>query len=142
MSFDLALIDGDIKTKADGTIRTVSDTDKLRQDILKLIVTPIGSMQYHLWYGTKISPNVVGTAPSDSFLFNEISFTIQDGLGRLQKLQRAQASEQNVTLAEMIAAIEEVFVQRSVTDLRLVNVYVAVLSKALTRIDESFKLRG
>lgn len=142
MSFDLALIDGDIKLNSDGTLKTVTDTNKLRQDILKIIVTPIGSNKYHLWYGTNIGPHIIGSAPSDSFMENEISFAIQDSLNRLQKLQRAQASEQDVTLAEMIANINDILSQRSVTDPRLITVYVSVMSKALTRLDEAFKLRG
>lgn len=142
MSFDLALIDGDLKIDPDGTIKTVNDTEKLRQDILKIIVTPIGSNKYHLWYGTNISPKIIGSAPSESFMKNEIAFAVQDSLLRLQKLQRAQASEQNVSLAEIISNINDVVAQRSPTDPRLINVYVSVVSKALTRIDEGFKFRG
>jgi phage baseplate assembly protein W len=142
MSFDLALIDSDIKIKADGTIRTVEDTNKLRQDVIKIILTPLGSVKFHQWYGSNINEGTIGQVPADNMLFEDISASISDSLRKLQTLQRAQATGQNVTLSELIAAIEDINVQRSINDLRQVQVIVSVLTRGLTKIDEVFAIRA
>lgn len=141
MSFDLALIDSDLSIKADGTMRTVEKTAKLRQDIIKIILTPIGSVRPHPWYGSTVSESTVGSLP-DNFLFSDIESAISESLDRLITLQRAQATQQNVQLSELIATVQEISADRDPRDLRLVNVRVSVVSKVLEPVEEIFAMRS
>ena len=142
MSFDLALINSDLKIKADGSIRIAKDTNKLRQDVIKIILTPLGSVKFHQWYGSNINEGNIGQVPSDNMLFENISTSISDSLEKLQTLQRAQATGQRVTLSELISIIEDIGVQRSINDLRQVQVVVSILTRGLTKIDEVFAIRA
>jgi len=142
MSFDLALIESDLKIKADGSIRTFKDTNKLRQDIIKMILTPLGSVKFHQWYGSNINEGTIGNVPADNMLFENINSSISESLGRLQTLQRAQATGQRVTLSELLSVIQSINVQRSINDLRQVQVIVSVLTRGLTKIDEVFAIRA
>lgn len=138
MSFDLEIINGDLQIKSDGTVRVVSDTLKLRQDILKIITTALGSNKFHSWYGCAISDSLIGRNYPDNLLFSEIQTSILQSLQRLKELQISQSSAQNVSLAEMIAEIERVEIQRNPIDLRQVNIVVVVWTKRLTKIEEVF----
>lgn len=138
MSFDFHLIDSDIKIKSDGTIRTVSNIDKLKQDLIKIILTPIGSVSLHSWYGSAIDESIIGQPLPDNMIFEEIQSSIEQSIERLKKLQIAQASGQSVSTSEMIGIIEGVLVQRSIYDMRQINVIISVFSKDLTKVEESF----
>ena len=142
MSFDLALVNGDLNIKADGSVRTVENTSKLKQDIIKVILTPLNNSRFHPWYGTNIIENNIGEVPTDSVLFQQINSAISDGLAKLQRLQLAQSTGQVVTLAETLASVEEVAVQRAADDPRQVNVVVVALSKDLSSVEEVFTINS
>lgn len=136
MSFDFELIDSDIKIKADGTVRTVSDTPKLRQDVLKIILTPLGSNKYHKWYGCSVGEDIIGKNLPDNMIVNDITTSISNSLKNLQTLQNTQVTYQKTSMAERIAAIGEVFAERNPADLRQINVIVSVLTKRMTKVEE------
>lgn len=138
MSFDLALINSDLKKSPDGTIKTVSRVDKLKQDIIKIILTPISSVKYHPWYGSAINEGSIGEVLPDSMLFQNITSAVHESLSKLQKLQRAQASGQKVELSEIIGTISDIQIQRKYDDPRQVNVVVVVMSKDFTAVEEIF----
>lgn len=140
MSFDFELIDSDIKIKADGTVRTVSDTPKLRQDVLKIILTPLGSNKYHKWYGCSVGEDIIGKNLPDNMIVNDITTSISNSLKNLQTLQNTQVTYQKTSMAERIAAIGEVFAERNPADLRQINVIVSVLTKRMTKVEEMFTL--
>ena len=140
MSFDLELINGDLSVKADGAIRTVTDSPKLRQDILKIILTSLGSNKFHPWYGCVVTEATIGSNYSDSLMFANLKTEVTQTLERLKTLQLSQASDQNVSLAEMIADIGGVQVERDAADPRQVNVVVTVLTRRLTLIEEVFTI--
>lgn len=140
MSFDLALIDSDLSIKPDGTIRTVTGANKLKQDIIKIILTPIGSVKYHSWYGSAVNEGTIGEVLPDSMLFQDISSAIQNSLSKLQTLQRSQSSSQRVELAEILATINSIEVQRKPSDPRQINVIVVALSKDFTAVEEMFTI--
>ncbi len=140
MSFDLALIGSDLNKRPDGTIRTVTRSNKLKQDIIKIILTPIGSVKYHLWYGSSVSEGTIGEVLPDSMLFQDITTALQQSLSRLQTLQRAQASNQTVELSEILASINDIQVQRNPSDPRQVNVIVVAMSKDFTAVEEIFTI--
>ncbi len=142
MSFDLQLVNSDISIKPDGTVRTVAGTAKLKQDIIKIILTPLGSVSFHLWYGSNITDDNIGNILSDARLNENIGTAISESLKRLQQLQRAQSTGQNVKLSEIISTIREIRIQRSSIDQRQVNVVVSVLSRDLTAVEEIFTISG
>lgn len=140
MSFDFALVEGDLSLTPDGKMRTVTDTPKLRQDVLKIILTPLGSNRNHPWYGCTLTEDIVGKGHPDNMIEADAKLAISQSLGRLQQLQRSQGTSQRVTLAEMINNIGDIYVNRSLQDPRQLNVVVNVLSRRLTKIEEVFTI--
>lgn len=138
MSFDFEIVNSDIKIKADGTVSTITDTPKLRQDVLKIILTPIGSNKFHPWYGCSVTEAVAGRNLPENMMLGEIRATISDSLNKLKTLQIAQSSGQSVSLAEIISVIGNIEAGRNPIDPRQVNVLVSVLTKRLTKIEEIF----
>jgi phage baseplate assembly protein W len=140
MSFDLALVEGDLKIQSDGSIKTVANTPKLKQDLIKLIQTEIGSNKYHPWYGCTVSDDIIGQHIIDDIIFADLQSSITQGLERLKTLQISQASTQNVTLSEMIGSIGEVNAYRSLEDARMIVIDVTVYSRRFDEIQETFKV--
>ena len=140
MSFDIEIVDNDIKIKADGTISTLSDTPKLRQDVIKIILTPLSSNKFHPWYGCSVTESIAGRNMPANMVTEEIKTTISQSLDRLKTLQIAQAAGQSVSLAEMISAIGDIQSGRNPIDPRQINVIISVLTKRLTKIEEIFTL--
>ena len=138
MSFDLKIEDSDLKIKGDGTITTVTDTPKLRQDILKIILTSLGSNKFHPWYGCAVGENTIGKNLPQNLLEEEIKSSIEQSLMNLRTLQKAQISSQQVSLAEQIAEIGKIDVGRNPVDPRQINIIVSILTKRLTKIEEVF----
>jgi phage baseplate assembly protein W len=141
MSFDIQITDsGDLQVKADGTMRTVTDTPKLRQDILKIILTSLGSNKFHPWYGCAVSNSSIGQSYPDNLRFSDMQTSIKQSLDRLKTLQMSQATGQSVSLAELIAEVESVEVERNPVDPRQINVRVNVWTKRLTKVEEVFTI--
>jgi hypothetical protein len=140
MSFDLALINGDLKIISDGSIKTVQDTDKLRQDILKILITLLGSNRFHPWYGCVLSDNIIGKNLPDNIILNDIRTSIFQSLDKLKKLQQQQQTTQKVSLAELINSIGNIDVYRDPSDPRQIKIRVEVYSRRLTKIEEIFSL--
>lgn len=141
MSFDFQLINSDLNIKSDGTIRTVTGINKLKQDIIKIILTPIGSMRLHPWYGSAISDDIIGQNIPEEMLLEEIQASIEQSLDRLKKLQIAQASGQTVSNDELIGLIEGILAQRALYDQRQITVIVSVFSKNLSQVEETFSVQ-
>ena len=140
MSFDFAIINNDLKRTTDGGVLTVSDTQKLRQDILKIIITTLGSNKFHPWYGCTITEDVIGKNLPENLLKTEIQSSVVASLDNLQKLQSEQLTTQKVSLAEIINFIGSVIAYRSPDDPREVKVDVSVYSRRLTEVNESFTI--
>ena len=140
MSFDLDLTNNDLSIKTDGSMRTVDKVNKLRQDIIKILLTPIGSVKFHTWYGSQVTDDIVGNVIPDNILFQDLSSAVQQSLSRLQILQRSQSTAQRVTMSELIGSIRDIMVQRNIQDPRQVNVIVLVLSKDFNTVEESFTI--
>lgn len=140
MSFDLELVNNDISIKADGTMRTVIDTPKLRQDIIKIVLTPLGSVKPHLWYGCSLGDDVIGKALPELFQTSKIQAVIIKSLERLRALQKTQSVNQRVSLAELIDVVGAVDVERDTADPRKLNILITVFSKRLSKIEELFTI--
>ena len=141
MSFDLKIENKDLSINPDGTVKTVRDNEKLKQDIIKAILTPLGSNPFHQWYGSTLSQRTIGMALDAGHTEAEAQRAIQNTLTNLVALQKAQARTQFVSPGETIASIQNVSVLRDDVDPRQWQIQVTVLTKQLTTVEESFTLR-
>lgn len=141
MSFDLKIKNGDLQISSTGDLQKVENTEKLIQDILKIVTTPIGGNPFFPWYGSPISNSLIGNPFSFQFVGSMASNQIRQALETLQKWQSAQTSAgQTVTPAELLAAVEEVKVERNQADPRYYRVVIKALTKAFTPANTSFDL--
>ncbi|MFW9872657.1 MAG: hypothetical protein ACFFG0_06100 [Candidatus Thorarchaeota archaeon] len=138
MSFDLKLFKGDLVIK-NGDFDIVENSDKLVQDVLKLVSTQIGSNPFFPAYGSPITQSMVGTAYGVEFSEDVATQQLRSSLEKLQDLQRDQIKQnQIVTPEEQIAAIENIRVSRAQDDPRYFIVKLTVISKAFQRVPVSF----
>lgn len=140
MSFDLDLINGDILLGADGDVQTISGIEKLKQDIIKILITEIGSNRYQPWYGSRLDERLIGTAQDTNMIVDEVYYAIGEALDRLKKLQQAQQSMQGVTPDELIQSVQDIMVKKSPIDPRNLFIIVKILSKSLKSVEETFTL--
>jgi multidrug efflux pump subunit AcrA (membrane-fusion protein) len=140
MSFDLKINKGDFVIK-NGQLQTVTDSEKLIQDILKVCLTSAGSNPLHPWYGSFISRTIIGN-PLHSTIVVQIAKTQLDvALKTLKELQEIQVkSFQRVSADEQISAILDISIIRNQIDPRLFDVRVRALTKGLKPITTAFRV--
>jgi phage baseplate assembly protein W len=132
MSFDFRINKGDIALGSDGDLDKVFDTEKLIQDVLKILSTPLGGNKFFSWYGSHLTDASIGQVADRKFINTMVNQIIRSNLETLQKLQKQQAaSGQRVTAAELIAAVQGVSVNRNIVDPTFWRVVAVVLSKDL-----------
>lgn len=142
MSFDLRISDGDLVIGSDGDFDKVEGTEKLIQDVLKLLLTPLGGNIFYPFYGSLLSRSLIGQ-PFDFELISTVSSSqIQSSLETLQKLQQGQSLEQSVTPFEQIAAIKNVTIQRNRTDPRFFSVFIDVITRAMSVTQIEFTINN
>lgn len=127
MSYDLKLTSGDISFGVDGNPALVRDTDKLAQDISKILLTPKGLDAGNNLYGTTLR-GILGKPMDFSVIQGLAAKTVSQALSFLQSLQTIQSSEQTLTYEEMIGSIDAIAVVQ--TDDNSVEVQAAVKSVA------------
>jgi len=138
MSFDLRLKNGDLSIK-NGDLETITGSEKLVQDILKIAITNAGSNPYAPWYGSIISKTLIGAYLEDRIIINAAESQLQLALTTLQQLQIKQVElRQPMVATEQLAAILDISVQRNGLDPRLFEVKIKVLTKAFKKVDTSF----
>lgn len=140
MSFDLKIINGDLVI-TNGALRTVVDSEKLTQDILKLALTTAGSNPIHPWYGSFISRTLVGNPNYSTMLVQIGKSQLTTALTNLKQLQNIQIqSFQRVSADEQLAAISDISINRNPIDPRFYNVVIKALSKGLKPITTAFNV--
>ena len=127
MSFDFKLKQGSLVIK-NGKIQVVENESKLIQDSLKDITTMQGDNVFHPTYGCKIGQNLIGNVFDDSFTNQVISQEIKNTLEKKQQRQRIQSIYQKLTPGEILAAIQNVIVQKNQVDPRYISVFVQIMS--------------
>jgi hypothetical protein len=140
MSFDLRIVGNDLAMNPDGSMQTVRDNEKLKQDVLKAILTSRGTNRFHPWYGSVISQKTIGKALDASQLEAEARNAISETLSTLASLQTAQARVQYVSPGETIASLQDIQVARDSSDPRQWSITVVVLTRQLTPVEETFFL--
>lgn len=140
MSFDLKIINGDLSI-SNGALKTVVDSEKLIQDILKLALTTAGSNPIHPWYGSFISRTLVGNPNLNAVLVQIGKSQLTSALQNLKDLQDIQLkSFQRVSADEQIAAISDISIVQSQVDPREFDVVIKALTKGLKPITTAFSV--
>ena len=141
MSFDLKIDNNDLNLNPDGTLQTVHDNNKLAQDIIKAVLTPLGSNKFFRWYGSMIGARVIGNVLSASQIESEVERAVYNTLSNIVALQKVQSRSQYVSAGEAIAAIKNVSLARNPVDPRQWEITITVLTRKLTVVEETFGLR-
>ena len=141
MSFDLKIKNGDISLNKDGSITTVIGNDKLRQDILKILLTDLGSNKYHKRYGSYIGRLNIGDISDNMLISLDLERSAMNAVKNLMVLQRFQAKRQGLSPGEIIVDINNISVTRDDLDPRLYNVTVSVMTREITDFTTSLSVR-
>lgn len=141
MSFDLKIEGGDIKLNPDGSLVTVFDNSKLRQDIVKILLTQLGENRYHPSYGSKVGAINIGHIPDQELLEIDLQSSVQDAINKIIALQRSQARTQFLTPGERIVSVLDISAQRDAIDPRLYTIFISIQTGALTSLTESVTVR-
>lgn len=142
MSFDLLIRNGDLALGQNGDLEKVEDSNKLVQDVLKILHTRLGSNVFYPWYGSLISRSMVGQSFFDFEMLSSIgSSQLQNSIETLQRLQQKQATEQRVTPFELIAAVKDVRIEQNRVDPRFFLISVEIATRALSTVTVQFGLK-
>ena len=141
MSFDLKLIGGSLKIGSNGDLETVRDNDKLRQDILKLLMTPIGGNKANGWYGSSISKFAIGNIFDMEFTKDAITQQIRAALDNYQIIQKSQSQNQTLTAAEQLLAIKDIYVNTNAQNQTKLEIKITVITGALTTLNVNFGIQ-
>jgi phage baseplate assembly protein W len=141
MSFDLKIKNGDISLNNDGSMTTVVGNGKLRQDILKILLTDLGSNKYHKRYGSYIGKLNIGDVADARIISLDLEKSARNAIKNLMALQRAQSRRQDLSPGEIIIDINDVTVERDELDPRLYNISVSVMTREITDLATSLSIR-
>jgi phage baseplate assembly protein W len=141
MSFDLRIENGDLKINADGTLSTVAGNSKLRQDILKILLTSLGDNKFHPKYGSHVGKLQIGSYVDERIISLDIESSARTALRNLMSLQRSQSRRQSLSPGETIVDILGLEVTRDKADPRLYNIFISVATQSLDKIESSITVR-
>ena len=131
MSFDLAIKNGDLFLGQDSDVSIVVNSNKLIQDILKGISTPIGSNQFFQNYGTVLGDLSISGISDQTFIETSISMQIENLIDLIKTLQNQQITNgQKVSPTELVDSIQNLKVNRNTVDPTYLSVILVVLTKA------------
>ena len=140
MSFDLKILNGDLVIDTDADLAIVENSDKLIQDVLKMLMTPLGSNIFFNWYGSILAGTMIGSPFDGNFIASMAQNQIQSSLETIQNLQKEQATKQIVSPSELLAAIKSVNVVRNQIDPTFFTISLALLTKNLTIANTTFNV--
>jgi len=141
MSFDLKIEGGDIKFERDGLITTVANNSKLRQDIVKILLTKLGENKFHPSYGSEVGAINIGSVPDQELFELDLQSSVEEAIIKLMSLQKGQARKQFLNPGERIISILGVSAERDLADPRLYSIFITVQTGALTTVTESVTVR-
>lgn len=141
MSFDIKVLNGDIEFDGSGNLRTMRNSDKLAQDIIKILNTPVGTSPLNLGYGSPLTTNEVGTIVDVDRVIQQTQSSIAQALEQLVALQALQQAIQPLTDAETLVDFETPVVEQDSEDPRQFNIAVNALSRDLTPLTVALVVR-
>lgn len=141
MSFDLAIKNGDLVLGQDADVSIVINSNKLIQDILKGISTPLGSNQFFKNYGTMLGDLSISGITDQTLMETSLSLQIESLIDLIKTLQNQQiASGQKVSPTELIDSINNLKINRNTVDPTYLSVILVVLTKAFKDAIVTFQL--
>lgn len=141
MSFDLSIKNGDIKINSDGALGTVGGNLKLKQDIIKIILTNLGENKFHPNYGSQAGSLKIGYYADDKLVALDIESSVKRSIKNLMSLQRSQSQRQSLSPGEVIIDVLNVTAGRDEADPRMYNIIISVLTQELTEVSEFLSVR-
>jgi N-methylhydantoinase A/oxoprolinase/acetone carboxylase beta subunit len=141
MSFDIRLVSGDVVLGGNGDVDQVIDSNKLAQDVIKLLNTTLGTDPFNPGYGSTLTASSIGTTPDPNDVILRTQAIITQGLNQLIAIQNLQRSRQYVSDAETILDFDTPTVQQDAYDPRQYNIQVNAVSKALTPLTLTFVIQ-
>lgn len=141
MSFDLKIENGDIRIEPDGSLSTVVDNYKLRQDIVKILLTKLGENKFHPNYGSEVGAIKIGYISDQELLEIDLKASVEEAVRKIMSLQKGQVLRQYVTSGERIISILNISAERDDVDPRVYSIFITVQTGALTTITESVTVR-
>lgn len=134
MSFDILATNGDIQFNNRGDVAKVVDSDKLAQDVIKMLNTTLGSDPLNPSYGSPLTVNLVGRVPSREIAQMKVAQILEESLDKMIRLQDFQRTYQVLTDAETIVEFESPIVEQDSLDPRQYNIVINAISRDLTPI--------
>ncbi len=141
MSFDLKIVRGDISIKSDGSIDLVTGNSKLKQDIIKIMLTSLGENKYHPTYGSETGSLKIGSVLDTEMMELDLSSSAEEAVRKIMSLQRVQAKKQFLSPSEVILELVGASVERDAVDPRMYNIFISVLTEKLDNITENVTVR-
>lgn len=141
MSFDLQIKHGDLVLDNSGGLSIVSGNNKIRQDIIKILLTRLGDNRFHSRYGSDIGSLNIGGVADQQLTELDLRRSAEEAIRYLISLQKAQGMRQVLSLSEVIVDIVEISTERDTGDPRLYNIFVSVLTQKMDIIEETVTLR-
>lgn len=123
MSYDLQLLNGDINFGPDGNPITITDREKLAQDIAKILLSRQGSDLGSVQYGSKLQ-DTLGQPLDFNILQTLIAKSVSEAMNFLQSLQLVQGTKQTMTYNEVIGSVDAVAVTQP--SFHRINIQIAV----------------
>lgn len=141
MSFDLKIKNGDIVIDPNGSLSTVFGNSKIRQDIIKILLTRNGENRFHPRYGSDLGALKIGEVSDEKMMELDLQRSVEDAIKYLMSLQSYQSKKQVLSSGEIISAIRGISSDRDSEDPRLYNIYISVLTQKLDIVEEVITIR-
>ena len=138
MSFDLKIVAGDLRIE-NGDLALIKGSDKLKQDIVKVALTELGSNPVQPWYGSLLSSNLIGSGLPSDIVISTVKSQIEKSIEMLKQLQADQISKgQKLTPDEQISFIKGISVVQDTKNPQVLRVGISVLTRAFGQVNASF----
>lgn len=135
-------VENDWEYSLQGDVLMVANEDLLVQEVLKIILTRVGSNAYFPTYGTRIVDSIGRKAVSTTA--SDIKTQVREALRVVSLTQATQAKFQQVSLAERLYSVRSVDVNQSAEDptVFLVDVTVSNASDKPIRVSIVYTAPG
>ena len=141
MSFDLKIKNGDLSIGDSGALDVVSGNNKIRQDIVKILLTNIGENRFHSRYGSDLGAFKIGDVSDQTMIELDLKRSVEEAIRYIMFLQKNQSKYQVLSLSEIILEIVDIRTERDYGDPRLYNIYISILTQKLDQIEEIITIR-
>lgn len=125
-------VEQDYRFDDNGVVVKVYNEQKLAQDVRKIVLTELGSNQFHKWYGTSIVGLLGSKITNASFIRAKMESDIRTALRRYSDTQRLQerAAPGTVDPRERFGSILQLEVQQDAIEPTAYNILIKFTNRA------------